>query len=221
MPAVPLPHAGTSYNPPVDAHTELILRAHKEEESRLLEDVRWKEAGQAIKDAVSASPSLGAEGMVVDKPGEDVDEENAEELPPKKIPQRKTKSERRKALKARAERRLLAERAAKRRQLSFLNDLNAKKVRRMQGKPAQEEILQKQRIALREKLRTGLAGQKLGKYRVPEALVDVQLGDELSESLRGMKVYDLIYIYSFVLIVSSRLRGTFSKTVSSICSREP
>lgn len=191
LPAVPLPHAGTSYNPPVQAHTELLLRAHKEEESRLREDVRWKEAGQAIKDAVPGEPSLGAEGMAIDNPSENVEEdENAEEaaLPPKKIPQRKTKAERRKALKVRAERRLLAERAAKRRQLSFLSELNARKLRRVERGPAQEEILQQRKNALQEKLKTGLAGQKLGKHRVPEGLVDVQLGDELSETLRGMKV---------------------------------
>lgn len=34
----------------------------------------------------------------------------------------------------------------------------------------------------------GLAGQKLGKHKVPEGGVDVQLGEELSESLRALKV---------------------------------
>lgn len=39
-----------------------------------------------------------------------------------------------------------------------------------------------------EELRKGLAGRKLGKYKVPEADIDVQLGEDLSESLRGLKV---------------------------------
>jgi nucleolar protein 53 len=35
---------------------------------------------------------------------------------------------------------------------------------------------------------TGLAGQKLGKHVVREGGVEVQLGEELSESLRGLQV---------------------------------
>lgn len=38
------------------------------------------------------------------------------------------------------------------------------------------------------KLKGGLAGQRLGKHIVPTGEVDVQLGEELSESLRGLKV---------------------------------
>ena len=34
----------------------------------------------------------------------------------------------------------------------------------------------------------GLAGQRLGKHVVREGEVDVQLGEELSESLRGVQV---------------------------------
>ncbi len=34
----------------------------------------------------------------------------------------------------------------------------------------------------------GLVGQKLGKHVVRDAKIDVQLGEELSESLRGLQV---------------------------------
>jgi nucleolar protein 53 len=51
-----------------------------------------------------------------------------------------------------------------------------------------EEREQKQ-LALAEKLRKqGLAGQKLGKHKIPEFELTVQLGEDLSESLRGLKV---------------------------------
>jgi nucleolar protein 53 len=42
---------------------------------------------------------------------------------------------------------------------------------------------QETRLAL-----NGLAGQKFGKHVVREGEVDVQLGEELSESLRGLQV---------------------------------
>ncbi|KAJ4480474.1 ribosome biogenesis protein Nop53/GLTSCR2 [Lentinula edodes] len=191
LPAVPLPHAGTSYNPPVQAHTELLHRAHDQEEVRLREDIRWKEIGQAIKDGVTTQPDLVSvvEEMVSHNLEEDVDKEEKEEtLPPRKIPQRKTKAERRKATKLLVQKRILAERAAKRRQLSYLAELSAKHSRRTGNSPASQELVQQRKKASQEKLKAGIVGQKIGKHRVPETLVDVQLGDELSESLRGIKV---------------------------------
>lgn len=221
LPAVPLPHAGTSYNPVVDAHTELLHQAHNQEEVRLREDVRWKDIGQAIKEAVSTEPSRGAEGMVIDIPGSDaMDEENAEDapLPPQKNPQRKTKAARRKAAKALAEKRLLAERAAKRRQMTYLSELKSKQARRMGVQSA--ETMQQRKKALQDKLKTGLAGQRLGKHRVPETLVDVQLGDELSESLRGIKVRCFRMLLLRVFTLSLRLRETSSKIASLIYNSE-
>lgn len=51
-----------------------------------------------------------------------------------------------------------------------------------------ERLRAQRQAALEEKLRQGLAGQRIGKHVVPEGAIDVQLGDELSESLRGLKV---------------------------------
>ena len=47
--------------------------------------------------------------------------------------------------------------------------------------------------------RRGLAGQKLGKYTVPEGDVEVQLGEDLSESFRGIKVRQSLF-FSFLSI---------------------
>ena len=60
-------------------------------------------------------------------------------------------------------------------------------IRKVLAQREQERI--KRRLLEEERLRTqGLAGRKLGKHRVPEEDLQVQLGDELSETLRGMKV---------------------------------
>ena len=48
---------------------------------------------------------------------------------------------------------------------------------------AERRDKQEVRLAL-----NGLAGQKFGKHVVREGEVDVQLGEELSESLRGLQV---------------------------------
>ncbi|KIK63852.1 hypothetical protein GYMLUDRAFT_40933, partial [Collybiopsis luxurians FD-317 M1] len=188
LPAVPLPHAGTSYNPPVQAHSELVHSAYRQEETRLRGDDRWKDVGQAVKDAVaSTEPSVGAQGMSLDVPVNEETEDGTEAIA-KKVSQRKTKAERRKAAKALAAKRLLAERAAKRRQLSYLSEMSAKRSRRMGVRPTPQEMALERKKQLREKLKGGLGGRRFGKHRVPESLVDVQLGEDLSENLRGIKV---------------------------------
>jgi nucleolar protein 53 len=54
---------------------------------------------------------------------------------------------------------------------------------------AREKEHAKRHLEMQQKLRQhGLAGQRLGKHKVPEGKVDVQLGEELSESLRALKV---------------------------------
>lgn len=44
-------------------------------------------------------------------------------------------------------------------------------------------------LALKMKLSKGLAGQRLGRYKVPEGEIDVQIGEDLSENLRALKVW--------------------------------
>ena len=60
---------------------------------------------------------------------------------------------------------------------------------------AQQEIEQAHRkIALKDRLRRhGLAGQRLGKHKVPERQIEVQLGEDLTENLRGLKVNRIFF----------------------------
>ena len=53
---------------------------------------------------------------------------------------------------------------------------------------AREQLRAQRQEAELEKRKMGLAGQRVGKHKVPEGEIDVQLGDELSESLRALKV---------------------------------
>ena len=67
---------------------------------------------------------------------------------------------------------------------------SAKKLRKLSTEAlAERELRRTQRAEkLKAQLRNGLSGQKLGKHVVRENDVDVQIGEELSESLRGLKV---------------------------------
>lgn len=88
--------------------------------------------------------------------------------------------------------------------LATINE--AKSLRRSTARDnaAREAEREAKRLAAVEKLKTqGLAGQKLGKHKVPEGRVEVQLGEDLSESLRGLKVmfFSIFFSLELYLIV--------------------
>jgi len=53
----------------------------------------------------------------------------------------------------------------------------------------QQQARLARQLALKLKLSKGLAGQRLGKYKVPENEIEVQIGEDLSENLRTLKVW--------------------------------
>lgn len=113
VPAVCAPHQGTSYNPSAEAHEELLNLAYEraEDEARTIAKLKQvKDKMEAARRTQFADEKPGVPtGMVVDSiendetRNEDDDDEKAEAPLPKKIPARKTKQQRRKAEKLKAE----------------------------------------------------------------------------------------------------------------------
>jgi nucleolar protein 53 len=106
--AVPSPHEGTSYNPSVAAHTSLLQKAVEAEERMANEEAelrRTKEQMERARRIAQEEVVLGiAPGMEVQEIAEEDKHDNAPVgVPAKKIPERKTKRERRKIEKLRAE----------------------------------------------------------------------------------------------------------------------
>jgi nucleolar protein 53 len=117
VPAIVEPHQGTSYNPPVDAHQELLLKAAAVEEKRL-KGVEKMTALKAKMDSALRETdglnNLGAAGMTVTA---QIDSENAREEEgdegddqgsslPRNSANRKTKAQKNKAARILAEVRL-------------------------------------------------------------------------------------------------------------------
>ncbi|EEB95888.1 hypothetical protein MPER_05073, partial [Moniliophthora perniciosa FA553] len=101
--AVPVPHAGMSYNPPVNAHQELLLQAHSIEEKRVKELEKTKEIKERMERS-KALEEIGADGdvppgMTIDESREGDEEQEPSEAIKKNMPQRKTNAQRRKAAK--------------------------------------------------------------------------------------------------------------------------
>ena len=75
--------------------------------------------------------------------------------------------------------------------------VSAKSIRKSLSKTTahrERELLERHKKMEEEKLRNGLAGKRLGKHVVPEGEINVQLGEDLSESFRGLKVRSLSHI---------------------------
>ncbi|KAH9000566.1 tumor suppressor protein Gltscr2 [Lactarius hatsudake] len=196
LPAVPAPHAGTSYNPPEAAHTTLLLAAHEAElrrvqEAEALEATKLRILG--ARNADGGGGEGGARGMLIDKPGDDDDDDGSEREPESAnantaVPLRKTKQQRRKAEKLRGEKHALVERTLRKRLHASVDSAKslrkaADKTRAARARAAEERRVKREALLAQ----SGLAGQKLGKHIVREGEVDVQLGEELSESLRGLQ----------------------------------
>ncbi|KAG6916625.1 hypothetical protein DXG01_006121 [Tephrocybe rancida] len=193
--AVVEPHQGTSYNPPVEAHQELLLQAHEAEERRIREAEKRAEVKEKMENAkreVEEVNPAAASGMklhdeVVEEEEEEV-EATGDEIPAKRLPARKTQAQRKKAARLLAEKRELADRAMRKRMLAVIPSARTLRRANAQILSAREKELAQKREAEEEKLKQhGLAGRKLGKHKVPEGPVDVQLGEDLSESLRALK----------------------------------
>ena len=118
---MPAPHEGASYNPPLTSHQELRRAANEVEEQKLkgvdeLEAMKAKmeKARKVAAAEAAAHIAVGvAPGMTVQEVADQAEEaeetegvEGAEPPPPKKMPERKTKQQRKKAEKLRAEVRL-------------------------------------------------------------------------------------------------------------------
>ena len=109
IPAVSVPHQGTSYNPLADAHQDLLRAAHEVEE----EEMKGVDKGRDVHERIMQARRLGDDftqrglpsGMTLHK----VEEEEEEEPPTslvKPAPARKTKQQRKKARRVLAEVRL-------------------------------------------------------------------------------------------------------------------
>ncbi|KAG8921290.1 hypothetical protein FRC03_002639 [Tulasnella sp. 419] len=194
--AVQDPHQGTSYNPYVDAHQDLLKAAHevevvKEAEHQKQEAIRetMRAAGQAPR----IEDDSGALGMQIDIPNSDQEDEaeDAEPQSTKVVTVRKqvtkTKQQRAKAARVREEKRLAAEKVAKKRFASSFSALKSIKRSVNAQLSASEKAAIERKLARRNRFKEGLTGKRAGKYKVPKATIDVQLGDELADSLRGLK----------------------------------
>lgn len=201
------PEAGTSYNPTAESHAALMEKAIEEEMALLKKEVEQEEQIRQLGEVVvsrkivnaDGSGSVGeyAEGMRVDTlsdSGADSDSEEVDESSkplPKKPSVRKTQAQRNKALRRREAAQALER---EKRMKTIHKNLGASAVAKIkkEAEARLDEMREKERMAKlvkKEKERMGLeGGEKICRFKVGKKRVDVQLGEDLAESLRQVKV---------------------------------
>ncbi len=214
LPAIDLPHPGSSYNPDLESHEALIQEAY-EIEKRLEEneqmDKTERENWQVkLATIIAREAELRLQkdddlkryrGMDVDVPGTTSDEElddnvsgdeegasDGEGATASSEPKRKTRQQRARAKRARQQTLLAAQRKASRIEAATILHLPALKRREARLAAARAQAAEARRLEKATLLaKQGLSGVKVGKHKVPRQKIDVQTGDELSESLRTLK----------------------------------
>ncbi|TYJ57429.1 hypothetical protein B9479_001745 [Cryptococcus floricola] len=188
------PEGGLSYNPRAEAHQKLIDAAIQEELDALkreeAEAARLEKFGAVIEARRNAPQSEFAEGMEVgggESDSEEEEDDDVEKLT-KKPSKRKTTAQRNRQARQRAlEAALLANKNRRNLANSVLSapalnlQIEAQKVLQAEKDQKAKELRQQKEKELKK------AGQKIGRHRVPGKRVEVQLGEDLAESLRQVK----------------------------------
>ncbi|GAA5816724.1 hypothetical protein MFLAVUS_010256 [Mucor flavus] len=196
--AVDTPEGGHSYNPDVIEHQKLLVKANEVEErkievlKKLQEQLSYRDELKLLAGELS-NTEITAEGKIISTAvDEEEEEEDLEDKPTddkatkkRKAAERKTRAQRHKSHRLATEelekKQKLQERAI-RQQIDILRQIEEElKIRNEELKINAEKRGERQA----EEEKKGL--KKLGKYTVPELPVDVQLTDELCETLRQLK----------------------------------
>lgn len=134
-------------------------------------------------------------GMAVDLPVDDA--EDASDEPAEndegddvrtKMPGRKSAAQRRREARAKEQQRLAEERRRQRQERALVSQLPAHLKALRQRMRTRQALVEERRARKLARMQSeGIAGFRVGKHIVPKQHVDVQTGDELSESLRQLK----------------------------------
>ena len=190
-----LPGAGTSYNPAVGAYEALMKSAVDEELELLDREAKEAEKIALLSGVVEARRPIEESEEVVDGMRVDIPLAHEEDAAPeststsKKLPGRKTQAQRNKAVRLREAARLAELDKRDRKLLKSMGGISGVRAAVEAQARRSVEGERMSRLAKEAKDRMGLkGGERIGRFKLKEDRVDVQLGEDLAESLRQVKV---------------------------------
>jgi nucleolar protein 53 len=196
LPAVEIPHPGTSYRPTVDDHKELLRKAAEQERKHIREEKRLKRALDDKFPTTAEAPNentwltewTGDSEIKDENSGDDDNETESQQVshnPPVRREDKKTEQERKrlKALKVK-EREAMKEKEDKVRSSKVLR-LKAIKKDVMRHEMALAARAARRQLATGSKSRT--MTKRLGRVKYEEPNIELKLSDEQVNSLRLLK----------------------------------
>ncbi|KAJ9478521.1 Ribosome biogenesis protein NOP53 [Pseudozyma hubeiensis] len=211
LPAIDLPHPGSSYNPDLESHEALIqeayeieLKLEQNEQMAQSEREKWqaKLATIVAREAEMRSQKDDQlkryRGMDVDLPSDNDDDDDASNSGAESLAsdtetaapgsKRKTRAQRLRAKRVRHQQSLAQLRRAARIESAAILQLPALRRREARLATARAQAAEQRRLDKLTRLSSsGLSGHKIGKHTVPDRHIDVQTADQLSESLRTLQ----------------------------------
>ncbi|KAI8069883.1 ribosome biogenesis protein Nop53/GLTSCR2 [Gongronella butleri] len=183
--AVAVPHAGASYNPTQDDHQALIQHAADIEFAKIkaakkIEQQLAKPTGQALPEASEVDDGKDDDEEEEPASGDDDDDDDDKATGKRKTTAQRNREKRRRAMLAEHADRQIIKRIGKQ-----IGGIDAT-AQQLVDKEAQIEVNTAARIARKEE-REKQGRRAIGTGHVMEPNVEVQLEDELSESLRQLK----------------------------------
>ncbi|RUS17428.1 ribosome biogenesis protein Nop53/GLTSCR2 [Endogone sp. FLAS-F59071] len=181
-PAVKIPPPGASYNPTMQDHQALLRQAHEDELAR----VRAREAREATEKRAREAENIveGQEKDDDEETGEEEEGNMTERAAAKEA--RKTRTERNRQLRA-AERQ--REEEKRRRDKAIRKELGqVEEIKKTLEATVEEKTEEARKRTERREKREREQGARLAKQVVKKQPIDVQLQEELAESLRTLKV---------------------------------
>ncbi|KAM3911189.1 ribosome biogenesis protein NOP53 [Leptodactylus fuscus] len=190
LPAVEVAAPGASYNPTFESHQDLLLSAHEIEVKKLkAEEKLERQLKLPTKDEAPTEESRLqelCEGLVEESEDENPPEYEGTEEKTISLPQRERKTERQR--KKEKEAKVLKSRqdAEKTERLRRQGLFQLKSIQ-TSLKARQEELLRRKSLREEKRKAKALQPKRLGRLKYQEPDMDIQLSEELSESLRKLK----------------------------------
>ncbi|KAG0175398.1 hypothetical protein DFQ28_000926 [Apophysomyces sp. BC1034] len=198
QPAVVVPAAGASYNPTQEEHQDLLKKAHEvevqkiEERKKLDEQMQYRKELENLAHELQQEEDEAAENEVKDEKDEAAEDDEDKE----QVEDRKTRVQRNKERRLRREYVMNQQKNHEksiRLQVDKLNRIEEELAKRQE---VLNKIEEQRREKAEEEKKQGL--KRLGKHYVQEMPIEVQLQDELSESLRQLKPEGNVFKDRFV-----------------------
>ncbi|XP_063793922.1 ribosome biogenesis protein NOP53 [Pseudophryne corroboree] len=190
LPAVEVPAPGASYNPTYESHQALLLRAHElelktvKEEEKVQRQVKLPPRAE-LPTEESKLQEL-CEGLVEESDHDGSGEEESKEQKSVSLHQRERKTERQRKKEKEAKFLKARQEVEKTERLRRQGLFQLKSLHSMM-KSRQAEQLRRKKLRDEKREAKALLPRRLGRLKYKEPAIDLQLSDELTDSLRKLK----------------------------------